>query len=210
MPIDLNTAANERTRGASWDIDVKTNLGDVRISINQLLFYTRLNHPLVLVNTAGGKLELQNSAGHISSKGMETNLRVVLNRLKLFVGYTCTNANTYFGAQKEWLLLTARHRLNNLMLYEIEQKFKVDVEVYYFSKKKLSGVSEGRSYWLAGLIAEKTWKEFSLFINFENLTNTRQSKFERIFTGTIDQPVFKDIYASVKGFVANGGIRIRL
>jgi outer membrane receptor for ferrienterochelin and colicins len=31
-----------------------------------------------------------------------------------------------------------------------------------------------------------------------------------VFTGTIQDPVFRDIYAPVDGFVINGGIKIRL
>ncbi len=53
-------------------------------------------------------------------------------------------------------------------------------------------------------MAEKLWKKFSLFVNFENLTDTRQTKFDTIYTGTINNPTFRDIYAPVDGFVVNG------
>ena len=59
-------------------------------------------------------------------------------------------------------------------------------------------------------MAEKLWEKWSLFINFENFTNTRQSRFDTIFTGSIFNPVFKDIYAPVEGFVVNGGLKIKL
>ena len=59
-------------------------------------------------------------------------------------------------------------------------------------------------------MSEKLWEHFSVFINFENLTNTRQTRFDTIFTGTINNPIFRDIYAPVDGFVINGGIKIRL
>jgi iron complex outermembrane receptor protein len=59
-------------------------------------------------------------------------------------------------------------------------------------------------------MAERLWEKFSLFINFENFTNTRQTRFDSIYTGTIDNPVFKDIYAPVEGFVLNGGVKVRL
>ena len=38
----------------------------------------------------------------------------------------------------------------------------------------------------------------------------RQTRFGSIYTGTIDNPVFKDIYAPLDGFVINGGIKLRL
>jgi iron complex outermembrane receptor protein len=59
-------------------------------------------------------------------------------------------------------------------------------------------------------MVEKLWKKISLYINFENFTDTRQTKFAPIYTGTIDDPVFSDIYAPVDGFVINGGIKVRL
>jgi len=57
---------------------------------------------------------------------------------------------------------------------------------------------------------EKIFNKLSLFMNFENFTDTRQSKFGAIYTGTIDNPEFADIYAPVEGFVINGGIKLRL
>jgi iron complex outermembrane receptor protein len=59
-------------------------------------------------------------------------------------------------------------------------------------------------------MAEKLYRKFSVYINFENFTDTRQTKFDTIYTGTIDNPVFRDIYAPLDGFVVNGGIKLRL
>ena len=95
-------------------------------------------------------------------------------------------------------------------MYELEDKLKIGLEAYYFSEQMLNDGTAGKPYWITGLMAEKLWEKFSLFINFENFTDTRQSKFGPIYTGTIDNPVFADIYAPVEGFVVNGGIKIRL
>jgi len=165
---------------------------------------------LVLTGTTGGKVQLQNATGHLDTRGMETNLRFVYGNFKLFVGYTYTDANTHFTSNKEWLPLTARHRLNNVLMYEIEDKLKLGLEAYHFSKQRLSDGTFGKPYWITGFMAEKLWRKLSLFINFENFTNTRQTKFDTIYTGTINNPVFRDIYAPVEGFVVNGGIKIRL
>ena len=84
------------------------------------------------------------------------------------------------------------------------------MEAYYFSPQKLSDGAIGKSYWIFGLMGEKVWEHFSLFVNFENFTDTRQTKFDNIYTGSINNPSFRDIYAPVDGFVVNGGIKIRL
>jgi iron complex outermembrane receptor protein len=57
---------------------------------------------------------------------------------------------------------------------------------------------------------EKLWDKLSLYINFENFTDSRQTKFDTIYTGTIDNPQFRDIYAPLDGFVVNGGLKVRL
>jgi iron complex outermembrane receptor protein len=210
LPIDINKSRNERSVGVNWDINYKTHIDDVGVSFNHLAFYTRLNSPLVMVGAAGGKLHLQNSTGHLDTKGMETNLRLVYEHFKLFIGYTFTDANTHYTSIKEWLPLTAKHRLNNVLMYEVEDKLKLGLEAYYYSRQRLSDGTTGKQYWITGFMAEKFWEKFSIFINFENFTDTRQSRFDTIYTGTINSPVFRDIYAPVEGFVTNGGIKIRL
>jgi iron complex outermembrane receptor protein len=165
---------------------------------------------LVLTNATGNKVNFENAEGHVATKGIETNLRLTYADLKLFVGYTYTDANTYFDNPKQWLPLTARHRLNNVLMYEIEEKLKLGVEAYYFSKQRLSDGRFGKPYWITGFMTEKLWEKWSLFINFENFTDTRQSKFDRVFTGSVVDPIFSDIYAPLDGFVVNGGVKIRL
>ena len=59
-------------------------------------------------------------------------------------------------------------------------------------------------------MAEKTWQHFSVFINFEIFTDSRQTRFDTIYTGSRTNPEWHDIYAPLDGFVANAGIKIRL
>lgn len=210
LPVDPDRSRNERSKGGNWDINYRTAIGAVSISFNHLFFYTRLNRPLVLLGASGGRVQFQNSTGWIDTRGMETNLRLLYGDFKLFVGYTYTDAHTHFPNSKEWLPLTARHRLNNVLMYEKEEKLKIGLEAYYFSRQRLSDGTLGKPYWITGFMVEKSWEKFSLFVNFENFTDTRQTKFDVIYTGPVDRPVFKDIYAPVEGFVVNGGIKIRL
>lgn len=210
LPVNIDQSKNERSVGGNWDINYRTNIGDVGVSLNHLFFYTRLNHPLVIATTPSGNAQFINSAGSLDSKGTETNLRLSYGDFKLFIGYTYTDANTKVNENKVWLPLTARHRLNNVLMYEKDEKWKVGLEAYYFSKQLLNDGSYGKSYWITGFMAERLWEKFSLYINFENFTNTRQSKFDTIYTGTINNPVFRDIYAPVEGFVVNGGVKVRL
>ncbi|RYY55874.1 MAG: TonB-dependent receptor [Chitinophagaceae bacterium] len=209
LPIDINATRNERSMGGNWDLNYRTRFGEFGFSINHLFFYTRLNRPLVLTDAGNGEQQFVNSTGHIDTKGMETNIKLSWHDFKLFVGYTYTDAYTHFGPET-WLPLTARHRLNNVLMYEVEEKWKIGLEAYYFSPQRLNDGSKGEPYWIAGFMVEKFWEKFSVFINFENFGDTRQTKFGPIYTGPVNNPVFNDIYAPVDGFVINGGFKIRL
>jgi outer membrane receptor for ferrienterochelin and colicin len=211
LPIDDARNKLERSYGANADINYKTKFadGEVSFSFNQLFFYTRITDPLLL-QPDGSDYRFNNVPGHIDSKGMETNLKLGYQDFKLFLGYTLTSAYLHQGSSKTESYLTPKHRLNSVLLYEVEEKWKVGLEGYYFSKQKLSDGKTGRSYWITGFMAEKLWEKFSLYINFENFLDARQTRFDTIYTGTISNPQFRDIYAPLDGFVVNGGVKLRL
>ena len=209
LPINQSLTQNERSAGGNFDINYRTKIGEVGFALNQLFFYTQLNSPLILTAAGSGNTQFLNAKGNIDTKGMETNLRFTYSDFKLFVGYTYADVNTNFNNTKNRFPLTAKHRLNNVLMYEKDEKLKIGLEAYYFSPQKLSDGAIGKSYWTYGLMGEKLWEHFSIFINFENFTDTRQTRFDTIFTGSVANPTFRDIYAPVDGFVVNGGIKLR-
>jgi outer membrane receptor for ferrienterochelin and colicin len=211
MPIDKDVNKLERSYGVNADINYKTKLadGEVDFSINQLFFYTRIADPLLL-QPGAVVYYFVNVDGHIDSKGIETNARIGYKDFKLYLGYTYTQTYLHQGSAKAESFLTPKHRLNSVLLYEVHEKWKLGLEAYYFSEQQLSDGATGQSYWVTGFMAEKLWEKISLYINFENFLDARQTKFDTIYTGTIDNPVFRDIYAPLDGFVINGGIKLRL
>ncbi|HEY1056173.1 TonB-dependent receptor domain-containing protein [Emticicia sp. TH156] len=211
LPIDVSKTKAEESIGANFDINYKTPISEeVFLTINALLFYTKVNNPLVLSSTGNGLYSFQQPKGNIDTKGIETNVKLAFGDFKLFVGYTLADVNQHYNATKTVFPLVAKHRLNNVLMYEIEEKLKIGLEAYYFSPQKLNDGQTGKQYWICGLMAEKLWEKFSIFINFENFLNTRQTRFDTIYTGSISNPTFRDIYAPVDGFVTNGGIKIKL
>jgi iron complex outermembrane receptor protein len=54
------------------------------------------------------------------------------------------------------------------------------------------------------------WKHFDVFINGENLTDRRQTRWGSIYTGPINNPTFKDIYAPLDGIVINAGVKFKI
>ncbi|NLU92403.1 TonB-dependent receptor domain-containing protein [Chitinophaga sp. Ak27] len=212
LPVDAGVNKLERSYGVNFDLNYKTSLFDdkVSFSINQLFFYTRINRPLLLRVAPGNLYRLENVEGFIDSKGWETNVKLGYGDFKLFIGYTFTDARLNDNGIIRDNPLTARHRLNNVLMYEKEEKWKVGLEAYYYSKQSLTDGNTGKPYWICGFMAEKLWEKFSLFVNFENYLDTRQTRFDTIYTGTVTHPVFRDIYAPLDGLVVNGGLKLKL
>lgn len=211
LPISPDANKLEKSYGANFDMNYRTSLfGKVNVSINQLFFYTRINDPLLMENAPGNLYQLINAAGYVDTKGWETNVKLGYGDFKLFIGYTFTDAQLNEKGRKRENPLTARHRLNNVLMYEIEDKWKIGLEAYYYSRQALNDGTSGKPYWICGFMAEKIWERFSLFVNFENFTDTRQTRFDSIYTGTVSHPAFRDIYAPLDGFVVNGGLKLKL
>jgi len=212
LPVDVANTKAERSYGANYDINYRSKFFDnlIGFSINQMFFYTRVNDPILLTAQPDGNLSYQQPQGNLNTKGMETNMKLTYGDFKLFVGYTLADVKQEIDNRTTAYTLVSRHRLNNVLMYEVEDKWKIGAEAYYFSPQKLNDGATGKSYWTTGIMVEKIWERFSLFINFENLTDTRQTRFDSIYTGSITSPVFRDIYAPLDGFVINGGIKFKL
>ena len=212
QPINAEFNTLEKSYGLNWDLNYKTSLFDDQLffSINHLFFYTYLQNPLFLEQVAGFQYRFINIDGFSDTKGTETNIKWTFRDFKWFMGYTYTHARINSSGVVRDNPLTPKRRINSVLFYEVHDKWKIGWESYYFSNQRLSDGSVGQSYWIMGFMAEKIWEKFSVFINFENFLDARQTRFDTIFTGNIDNPSFREIYAPLDGFVINGGVKLRL
>lgn len=105
--------------------------------------------------------------------------------------------------------LTPKHRLNSMLMYEVEDSWRIGYELYYVGEQHLTDGLMGKDYVTMGFMIQKIWDKFSIYANFENFTDRRQTRFDTIYTGSISNPEFRDIYAPLDGFVANAGIILK-
>lgn len=212
LPISYADNELEQSYGANWDINYRGTFFNDQLgfSINHLFFYTYLKNPLTMIRLGSNQYQFINSMGYMDSKGMESNVKLTYADFKLFIGYSYTDAKIHTGDVIMQNPLTAKHRLNNVLMYEVEEKWKLGAEAYYYSKQTLNDGAGGKPYWIFGFMAEKLWERFSLYMNFENFSDTRQTRFDTIYAGSITNPQFRDIYAPLDGFIVNGGLKIRL
>lgn len=210
LPIG-NTLEAERSRGGTFDVNYRNTIGEnFSYSINQMFFYTEIEDPLVLLPNPNGIFSFTNASQPAKSSGFETNVRLSYDIVKLFAGYTFTNAKAEYLAGDQFLPLTPKSKLNSALLFEKEENFKAGIEAYYTSSQFLSNRFRTEPYWVLGIFGEKSFGKYSLFINAENITDTRQSRFGQVVFPPHQNPTFSEIYTHTEGRVFNGGIKIRL
>jgi iron complex outermembrane receptor protein/outer membrane receptor for ferrienterochelin and colicins len=210
LPVG-NTLKAERSRGGTFDVNYRGAVGEkFSYSLNQMFFYTEIEDPLVLAPTAAGFFSFTNAGRPVRSAGFETNVRASYDFVKLFAGYTFTDAKAKHLAGDETLPLTPKSKLNSALLFEREANFKAGFEAYYTSSQLLTDRFRTRPYWVLGVFGEKTFGKYSLFVNAENITDTRQGRFGTVVFPPHQNPTFAEIYTHTEGRVFNGGIKIKL
>jgi len=212
LPIDKDIVKAEKSYGFNFDINYSTILfNKVVFSFNNLFFYTRISNPLFLeYNQTNNFYEFMTFNGFNDTKGIETNIKLSLDHYKLFAGYTFTDVKTHSMGSSSSFPLTPKHRLGIVLIYEIHGDLRVGLEAYYTGKQTLSNGTTVTDFWINGLMIEKRFNKFSLFLNFENIFDTRQSKYGAMFTGSPEDPNFVEIYAPTDGRIINGGIKLNL
>jgi iron complex outermembrane receptor protein/outer membrane receptor for ferrienterochelin and colicins len=209
LPIG-NTLNAERSGGGTLDVNYRNSIGEkFSYAINQMFFYTEIEDPLVLIEGPTGIFRFVNAEQSVRSRGFETNARVSYDIVKLFAGYTFTHAKAGYLAGNQTLPLTPKSRINSALLFEKEANFKTGFEAYYTSGQFLSDGFRTKPFWVLGIFGEKTFGKYSLFINFENITDIRQGRLSQVVFPPHQMPAFAEIYTHTEGRVINGGIKIR-
>jgi outer membrane receptor for ferrienterochelin and colicins len=210
LPIG-NTLKAERSRGGTFDVNYRNTVGEkFSYSLNQMFFYTEIEDPLVLLPRADGLNNFTNANQPVRSTGFETNVRASYDFVKLFAGYTFTNAKAKYLTGNQTLPLTPKSKINSALLFEKEENFKTGVEAYYTSSQYLTDRFRTRPYWVLGIFGEKAFGKYSLFVNAENITDTRQSRFGAVVFPPHQSPTFAEIYTHTEGRVFNGGVKVKL
>jgi iron complex outermembrane receptor protein/outer membrane receptor for ferrienterochelin and colicins len=209
LPVGNGLAA-ERSRGGTFDVNYRDTIGKkFSYSLNQLLFYTEIDKPLVLRSVAGGLFTFANATSPIKSRGLETNAKFSYDVAKLFLGYTFTDAKASYLTGNQFLPLLPKHKINSALLFEKAGNFKAGVEAYYTGRQFLRDGFITRPFLEVGVFAEKTFGPYSLFFNAENVTDARQGRFTRVVFPPHQNPTFSEIYTHTEGRIFNGGVKIR-
>lgn len=209
--LPLNNVSSERSYGGTADLNFRTTAGsDFLLTLNQMFFYTRINNSNILQQNIGGDYFFANTDKPVNSAGFETNAKFIYKEdLKFFVGYTFTQAKAKYLIGNQFIPLVPKNKVNLALVFEKERNFKMGLEGYFTDKQYLNNGSQSPAYWEFGFMAEKTFGIFSFYINAENFTDTRQSRYKPVVNGVHNAPAFDDIWTHTEGRTFNGGIKLK-
>lgn len=209
LAIDKSTVDAERSYGVNFDLNYQTRLSDdVGFSINQLFYVTAINDALLLNSTDNGFFRFENAPDEIFSKGAETNIKFTYKDFRWFLNYALIDTKLNYLPNNPQKPLTAKHNAGSVLMYESD-KWRIGYETYYTGKQFLSNGTETTDFVTMGLLLMRNFKVGSLFVNFENFTDRRQSRFSPLVLPPHENPVFPEIYAPTDGFIFSIGLIIK-
>lgn len=210
--LPLANVTSEKSHGATADMNYKTPIGkDFNFSANQMFFFNRINNATVLQQDNASNYFFANTNKPVNSLGFETNAKLTFrNAFKFFLGYTYTHAQAKYLTGNQFLPLLPKSKLNLALIYEKERNFKIGLEGYFTDHQYLYNGTQTPAFWEFGLMAEKTFGKVSVFINAENFTDTRQSRYQPVVHPPYNNPTFDEIWTHTEGRTFNGGIKLKL
>lgn len=207
LPINTANFKAETSLGLNADFNYKTKIlnDNVSLSFNQLFFLTQLKNSLILEQN-GENQEFINADNTLNSVGFETNLKLKYEDFTLFTNYAFNNVKL----DENQKALTPKHSFGGVLMYEVENNWRIGYEAYYTGAQLRNNLTKTPDFWTMGFMVMKTIDKISLYVNFENFTDTKQQNYQSMIKGPHNNPSFTDIWAPTDGFVLNTGILIKL
>ncbi len=217
--VDL-PASSSLTFERAWNgsIDLGGPVGP--IELNATLFASRVTDPLQALDappaTPGGfaRLALRQSAGDARTQGGELVARYLEEPWHVTASYTFIEATRWDDARSRRVeaVLIPRHAVGVVAMREWEKRGRVGFEFYYTGPQSLEENpyrDESRGYVIVGALVERTFGSARVFVNFENLTDARQTRTDPLLLPARGRGGrwTTDAWSELAGRTVNGGVR---
>jgi iron complex outermembrane receptor protein len=196
-------------RGRTASVDLTRSIGPV--SATATFFASNIDHPVYV--DRGAAYEIFNLPGAARNRGAELLATWRKAPFVVTASYSYVRSSELEPGGRVEVPLTPRQSLGLVGMWEKEDKSRIGLECYYTGKQRLEYNPYrdfSAPYFLVGAMAErKVAPHVKLFINLENLTNVRQTRWDSLLlpARAPDGRWTVDAWAPLDGRVINGGAR---
>jgi outer membrane receptor for ferrienterochelin and colicins len=195
-------------RGRSASLDVTRTAGPASITLT--LFASRVQNPIDIER--GTALVLANLPEPTTNSGVELIGTVRRAPLALTGTYTFVDARESDSGRRTAVALTPRHSAGVVGMLEAEDAGRLGIELYFTGGQRLEHNpfrAASRPYVIVGFLAERHFGHVRLFLNAENITNVRQTRWDPLLRRqrAADGRWTVDAWAPLEGRALNGGVR---
>lgn len=196
--------------GRSASLDITRSHGPASYTLT--LFASRVAHPIDVERASG--LVLTNTAEPVTNVGLELLATLRREPFALTGTYTYVRSRQTDGGRRLEVPLTPRHSAGLVGMWEREGVGRVGVEFYYTGTQRLEDNLyrlQSEPYLLVGLLGERQFGPLRVFVNGENLTGVRQTRWDPLVrpSRAADGRWTVDAWAPLEGRTVNGGVRVR-
>jgi len=211
--LNLRNVKVERAWSASGDVGWQTS----HVELNGSLFGSVIRDPVMLrLPTPETRLmEIVNAAAPTRTVGTEFLARMRTGDFGLVLTHTFLHSTEVDPneSRRSEVPLTPRHSSGLVGTWEREGVGRVGVEVFYTGRQRLDDNpyrDASAPYFIFGVLAERRFGRVRLFVNAENIGNTRQTRYDRVVRPNRhpDGRWTVDAWAPLEGRVINGGLRV--
>jgi outer membrane receptor for ferrienterochelin and colicins len=197
-------------RGRSASVDLSRKVGPIYYSAT--FFDSTVNHPIDVER--GNLYQLVNLSQPTRNIGAEFLGTLRKGAFSATLNYTYVHSRQFELGQRVDTPLTPRQSFGIVGMWEKEKAGRIGVESYYTGVQRLEDNpyrTQSKPYFLFGFLAEHPIGPFKLFVNVENLTNVRQTRWNPLLRPdqAVDGRWTVDAWAPLDGRVLNGGIRLK-
>ncbi len=198
-------------RGRSASVDLTRTVGPGTYSM--VAFASQVAHP-IFVNRQT-HYALVNLTQPSSNRGLEFLGTWRKAPIAVTASYTFVQSReTEPGKGRADVPLTPRHSLGVVGMWEKEDVGRIGLEAYYTGRQRLEENPyrwQSQPYYTFGVLGEKRFGPVRLFLNIENLTDVRQTRWDPMLRPSrgLDGRWTVDAWAPLDGRVINGGVRLK-
>ena len=159
-----------------------------------------------------GKLELVNGDGSLRARGIETLIGLTIDDFHLLANATYLDVTERPQGTRVDAPLVPQFTAEVAWILEEDDLGRIGLEVSYTGTQRLDDDpyrDESRDYFEVNALAEVKWRDVAFFLNFLNLTNTKQQHYDPLLRPApgLGQDRITDAWAPLIGRSVNLGVR---